>query len=41
MSSNDVPRRVRIDKFTPAEKAIYDACWAAEEDEMAKLEALP
>jgi hypothetical protein len=31
--SNDIPRRARIDKFVPAEKAIYDA--------VAAVEALP
>ena len=25
MENNDTPRRIRIDLFTPAEKAIYDA----------------
>lgn len=28
--TNDVPRRIRIDQFTPAEKAIYDAQQAVE-----------
>ena len=23
--TNDIPRRIRLDLFTPAEKAIYDA----------------
>lgn len=27
---NDIPRRARIDKFAPAEKAIYDAVQAIE-----------
>jgi hypothetical protein len=28
---NDIPRRARIDKFVPAEKAIFDAVHAVEE----------
>lgn len=28
--SDDIPRRARIDKFVPAEKAIYDAVQAVE-----------
>lgn len=28
---NEIPRRARIDKFTPAEKAIYDAVQIVEE----------
>ena len=27
---DDIPRRIRIDKFTPAERAIYDAVQAVE-----------
>jgi hypothetical protein len=29
--SDDIPRRARLDQFTPAEKAIYDAVQAVEE----------
>lgn len=28
--SNEIPRRSRIDRFTPAEKAIWDAVQAVE-----------
>lgn len=27
---NPIPRRIRIDQFTPAERAIYDAVQAVE-----------
>lgn len=28
--ANEIPRRIRIDLFTPAERAIYDAVQAVE-----------
>ena len=31
MSENKIPRRIRVDLFTPAEKAIHDACYVVEE----------
>lgn len=30
MSNNEIPRRARIDLFTPAERAIYEAVQAVE-----------
>jgi hypothetical protein len=31
MKDNEIPRRIQIDKFCPAEKAIYDAMAAVED----------